>query len=86
MSENPHQIQPGDIFVKRLNTGDEFVLLMLPPRPNSAKQWYRRLHRPGMSIDSAWWRSRRGIGNPHSTVPWRYVGTVPAWFIEELMK
>lgn len=79
------KIKVGDIFVRHYGNNEQ-VLLMLPSRPKSAKQWYRRLHIPGVSIDSAWWERRNGIGGHARGPKWHYVGTVPAEFIEELMK
>jgi len=72
-------IQPGDIFVK--TWGMEKVIMMLPRRPNSAKQWYLRLSTG--TVESAWWEDRNGVGNPRK--PWRYVGTVPEEFMHILM-
>ena len=76
-------IQPGDVFVKRWGER-ELIHVMLPRGPHSRKQTYMRL--PSGGIDSTWCRQRHSYGNTSTERRWRYVGTVPDWFLTELLQ
>jgi hypothetical protein len=68
-------LQVGDVIVKQW--GQERVYIVVKTPGNSRKLWLLRLH-TGTLLDT-WWKDRQ-----HLPRRYRYVGTVPAWFIEEL--
>lgn len=78
ISFNP-QIEPGDVFVKEWGKR-EIVLVVLPKSPDQAKTPYLRI---GGGRDSIWSTRRDSFGGRRN--PYRYVGTVPEWFLKELM-
>jgi len=85
------KIQPGDTFVRQWGSR-EIILVMLPRGAAhagtaraylGAKQPYLRV---GGGTDSGWWVRRsdvKGRGKDRKQ-SYRFVGAVPAWFIEEL--
>lgn len=75
-------IQPGDVFVKRWGKR-ELVHVMLTPSPRSSKQPYMILSSGG--TDSTNCRRRSRYGNTMSKVRWHYIGTIPPFYLTELM-
>lgn len=84
-SRTPDKIQPGDVFV-RIWGKKELVYLMLPIGSNTAKQPYLRLHTGG--VDSTWCHTRTAYaaGNWRRVITHHYKGTVPEWFLKQLME
>lgn len=77
-------IQPGDVFVKPWGRR-QIVHVFLPPRRNSNKQYYMRLH--SGNIDSTWVENRSGMTDEYAySGGYCFVGTVPQWFLQQLME
>lgn len=83
----PTPLIPGDVFEKRWGNR-RLIIVMLPSKP-FAKQRYRKLHRPGVSIETAHWSSHEQVTRYGLTRknPYRFIGNIPdADFLEELSK
>lgn len=75
------EIQSGDVFVKRRGAQEQAIMMLPRPDGTAFKQPYVRLHTGTMG--SAYWTQRHHVGTIRS--PYRYVGTVPRWFLDELL-